>query len=139
MACTLDHQCVSFISPTRRATIKRLTAYQPHGMLSHPRISWSCPRCVILRLQGCGWTEVSLSILCHRHTECCSVLTTDGSRSHRSVVMAHPLLRLSVAGRMGNVFDGRFIWLSMSKEGDCFSTTGICVSVATPGKTPLTY
>lgn len=88
---------------------------------------------------SCGWTEVSLSILCHRHTECCSVLTTDGSRSHRSVVMAHPLLRLSVAGRMGNVFDGRFIWLSMSKEGDCFSTTGICVSVATPGKTPLTY
>jgi hypothetical protein len=46
MACTLDHQCVSFISPTRRATIKRLTAYQPHGMLSHPRISWSCPRCL---------------------------------------------------------------------------------------------
>lgn len=46
MACTLGHRCVSFISPTRRATIKRLIAYQPHGMLSPPGISRSCPHCL---------------------------------------------------------------------------------------------
>ena len=46
-----------------REVIKRLAADQLHRNLTSPWFSPGCPHCVFLFLQGCGWAEVSLSLL----------------------------------------------------------------------------
>ena len=91
------YQCVSINSPTRRATIKQLTAYQPHGISSPPRFSQSCPHC--LRRFVHARTVAGQKYLptpSYGHTGRCPVLIADVYRSHFAVVLAHLLSWLSV-------------------------------------------
>ena len=113
-----EYNAYLFIFPTRRAIIKWLTASQPHGMLSPPRISRSCPHCLRRFFHARTVAgQKNLPILVHRRIESCSMLTAEVCRSHRSVVLAHPRSWLSVTGRMGKVFDDRIIKFSKFCEG----------------------
>ena len=132
-----EYNAYLFIFPTRRAIIKWLTASQPHGMLSPPRISRSCPHC--LRRFFHARTVAGqkyLPILVHRHIESCSTLAAEGSRSYLSVVLAQPLFRLSVTGRMGKVFDDRLFGFQSPVRGIASPRWISVLWCRSPGRTP---
>lgn len=84
-------------TPTRRATIKQLTAYQPHGISSPLRFSQSCPHC--LRRFVHARTVAGQKYLptpSYGRTGSCPALVADVYRSHFAVVLAHLLSWFSV-------------------------------------------
>ena len=135
-----EYNAYLFIFPTRRAIIKWLTASQPHGMLSPPRISRSCPHC--LRRFFHARTVAGQKYLptpSYGHTGSCPVLIAGVSRSHLAVVLAHPLSWLSVQSAEWEKYLMVFIFSCQCSMREIASQGESLYSCVGSRKNPLTY